>query len=897
MPDGGSTGHILLTSQNKAIVASVVASSDSCIQLEPPSHDDAVEMFIVTSDAPRFSRDKATIGKIVKFLRYLPHAIAQTGANRRNNGWSLDMLWERLSNNPKRVLSGRPDDGRESITASHDLIFNTLSDDAQSLLRVMSFFSPSAIPTLEDCIERRVNSSLHSRAIHKATPSVPLKEHKPIDQIAALVLNWSRLEGALQCLRNVSMIHNSAQYVLHMHDFSQLMTQMSLEPSQCEEWTSACIALLCWTFPEHDATFEERQKVNVYLAQAEILLSKYDSKKDDKSDDSVAYATELEAIVGQCLIRRLRQKDALHYLKLSRDSYLHNQWQDPQLLLNVTRHIGYAYRYAGNLYEAEIAFREALQLCERSHEAESDEIIQAKNDLLTTIERCCRPQEAEGLCRNLLQLATAKGYHDDHPVTLAITHNLALCLLNQTKFEVAIQLSLEIINIETGEEQDGSSLLRTFNNLGVAYDYSGDYERAESFYRRALTGFKEMFGPQDTFTLRNQSNLSSVLLTLGRLDEADDLATEVLGQFLVCTGHDVFDTAVAQRDKAEVLRVKGRFLEAKELLVAALGTMREASESHPLIPGTITSLSLVEGNLGLTAEALVHAEEAFQARTTHFVDCINVGTFQANYCYATALAATGSTKEAAVLFMECIEQCQRVLPENHPLCLMVQNSLACLTWATSPLESLKLLQDVKSGLTEGDGDSSGTESGQPRIRGFGSDNYAVLIVSLNIARIQLHIGCTSQAEFVIDSMRAALIRVFGSDHPVALVYYVIRGLIQASKGDKEATEEAYELFTEAATGFESKLSPDHMVHSWTRCLMTRALRCLGRSNEAAALETWPNARDEKRTHNMFLEELMSPRMDNFDWVRYTLFPCGETFVHRQLRKTMCRTILREIPRL
>ena len=68
------------------------------------------------------------------------------------------------------------------------------------------------------------------------------------------------------------------------------------------------------------------------------------------------------------------------------------------------------------------------------------------------------------------------------------------------------------------------------NNLGLLYYNLGDYEKAESFYRRSIEGNEVALGKNHQTTLTTIGNLALVFNNIGEYDKAEKLYNDVLSE-------------------------------------------------------------------------------------------------------------------------------------------------------------------------------------------------------------------------------------------------------------------------------------------------------------------------------------------------------------------------------
>jgi tetratricopeptide (TPR) repeat protein len=100
--------------------------------------------------------------------------------------------------------------------------------------------------------------------------------------------------------------------------------------------------------------------------------------------------------------------------------------------------------------------------------------------------------------------------------------SLAEVYWKQGKYDQAEPLSRRVLSIYEavlGEHHPDVGFVA--NNLGMLYHAQGDMPKAASLYERALPLLASKLGPQHPSVFNLETNLKNVLMTLGRMDEAE----------------------------------------------------------------------------------------------------------------------------------------------------------------------------------------------------------------------------------------------------------------------------------------------------------------------------------------------------------------------------------------
>jgi len=179
--------------------------------------------------------------------------------------------------------------------------------------------------------------------------------------------------------------------------------------------------------------------------------------------------------------------------------------------------------------EAEPLYREAVVGFARGLGQYHPTPLSYSHELARLLLDMNKASEAETMSRDCLCGCRA-ALGDSHPESLiAITH-LAAVLRARQKFDEAATLAREVRNGWKELERDAKvprNTLTATNILAELLHTMGLDAEAEPLCREVLNGFLRAVGPQHPFTVSAVDNLSNVLRSLNRVDEAD----KVLKQF------------------------------------------------------------------------------------------------------------------------------------------------------------------------------------------------------------------------------------------------------------------------------------------------------------------------------------------------------------------------------
>jgi len=191
---------------------------------------------------------------------------------------------------------------------------------------------------------------------------------------------------------------------------------------------------------------------------------------------------------------------------------------DMNLLFNIAE----SYALLGKYREAELMYRQALDLKEKVLGEEHPSTLDSMNNLAEVLRHQGKYEEAEQMQRQTLDLKKVLG--EEHPSTLGSMNNLAIVLGQQGKYEEAEQMQRQTLDLREkvlGEEHPDT--LDSMNNLAEVLRHQGKYEEAEQMQRQTLDLKEKVLGEEHPSTLGSMNNLAEVLRQQGKYEEAEQI--------------------------------------------------------------------------------------------------------------------------------------------------------------------------------------------------------------------------------------------------------------------------------------------------------------------------------------------------------------------------------------
>ena len=221
----------------------------------------------------------------------------------------------------------------------------------------------------------------------------------------------------------------------------------------------------------------------------------------------------------------------------------------------------------GKLKEAEQTFARTVALAKEIWGNEHYRVGNMLGNQGRLFRQLGRMKEAEARIEEghaILLAAHASGPHYDIGLSHVRRMNL---FIDQERFDEAEEAAAQAIAIlRVVRGPDSPIVAEQSNTLGYALLQAGRPDAAEPHLRDALTHFERLEGPETERGKANaRSNLGRVLLSLGKLKEADDLLQNALSWREENLGYDHEETLLAVRWRAPLMAQLGRRSEAKAL--------------------------------------------------------------------------------------------------------------------------------------------------------------------------------------------------------------------------------------------------------------------------------------------------------------------------------------------
>ena len=252
-------------------------------------------------------------------------------------------------------------------------------------------------------------------------------------------------------------------------------------------------------------------------------------------------------------------------------------------------------------------------------------------------------------------------------VWAVLLHRASLYAAMQGKYNVAERIARKVrrVCIKKLREDDTTTLL---NNSVLASVLSslGRLEDAERLQTQVVVTERDKYGVGHPATLRGLGGLAMIYQCQGRLEEAEELQTQLVKSNKKTLGVDHLSTVISIDNLASIYANQGRWDEAERLQLQVLETRRlRLSPDHYdtlTAMGSMARTYFHQGRLDeaekLQVQLMEKAKNKFGKDHPH--------TLRSMHDLAYTWNAKGRTKDALALMKSCLEARQSILGMQHP---------------------------------------------------------------------------------------------------------------------------------------------------------------------------------------------------------------------------------------
>ncbi|KAF7986442.1 hypothetical protein HWV62_31201 [Athelia sp. TMB] len=310
----------------------------------------------------------------------------------------------------------------------------------------------------------------------------------------------------------------------------------------------------------------------------------------------------------------------------------------------------------------------------------SKEFMDMSQDIARYFQKRGRYSEAETLLiRVLAQREAVYGLGVDHLDTLTTVHYLARLCIDQGQYDQADAFYARAL---TGREKqlgaDHPDTLMTMHDLALLRYRQGRFDQAEELFTPVFAGQEKQLGPEHLDTLETAENLANVYKMQGKYNMANTLYARVLAGREEQLGPEHPDTLTAMANLGELYREQGKYDEAEPLLARVLRSMEtQLGEEHPDTLDVLHSLAGLYEAQGkydeaetLYARVLAGKEKQLSAEHPR--------TLVAVHNFALLRKRQGRWEEAEELYRRALAGSVKVRGDSHPETRVTMENLAYL---------------------------------------------------------------------------------------------------------------------------------------------------------------------------------------------------------------------------
>lgn len=682
-------GHVIITSRLLTWPGYIEADS---VEVSPFTEDESVNFLrrrVPTLAAGKKiqpdedERRRTEAGRLAAALGHLPIAVEHAGAYLTETGQSVDDYLTRFEENAHRLLSEKPSDLPDPVSATWRISTLLLTEDAEHLFNLCAFFSPE--PIAGELILQNAEAIGKPPGLREFLSSSP-RFRAASSQMHRLSL--AKVDGA----------HDQIQ----MHRVVQAVTRGQLRQNR-------------------PALFD------AYREAAEILLAESNPGNPDRSSDDGTYDLSLQhlesdhnflntanpalqrLIIDQ--VRRLHLRGGhVEAAQFGRDAL--SVWQDrlgkdDLQTLTLAVEVAIAMQLDGRAADARRLILETQSLLDKRYGDMHEITLLCANAYGADLR--ARGQFNEALELDLTLLPRfEKAFKADHERTLNVRNNIASDYRRLGYFQKALDFdrrtykdrwrilgpndprtlySYDAVANDLrglGRYQESLDIAR---KVARAFAAAGVRENPDWLYAR--TGFaaalrkaghhwdafqeseevvqrcRDYLGPDHLFTLRATANLINDRRAVGELDRAEDLGFEVHEQCRMA-GSPLDITCAAMVNLASVQRAAGRPDEAKRHDAQASDILIENyGDQHPFTLAVSINYAADLAACGELAEAIRIGRSAL-TNSRDSMDDDHPTTLMAAANLAIDEAASGNHREADRLLADVLPRYERTLTAEHP---------------------------------------------------------------------------------------------------------------------------------------------------------------------------------------------------------------------------------------
>jgi hypothetical protein len=632
IPRVTGTGHVLITSRNHRWARIV-----NTISLDVFNRRESVAMLRRRAEV---TEDEANT--LAMELGDLPLALEQAGAFLEQTGMTVAEYYQRLREEITRVLAmGIAREYPASISAAWQITIATIGGQmpqAIELLRHLAFLDGDQIS--EDMLGAGADE---------------------------LGFGLGPVVNALGLLNRYGLTVNIGRGTISVHRLLQALARGELTEQEQDAHRHRLHLMLASVAPADPTDGGQWARYAELYSHARMPGLSLAESTDRKVREFAVKLLRYLRATGELAACQAMGKEFV-------DQWVRDSGEPDEHVLGARVQLAAASRQAGNYQEARRAADQAY-LNARDLLGEQDELTAELRRTLAQDRRLTGDfAEALELDRlNMEALRTNRRVTDTQTVLAASDVGLGL-LLTSEYHDAGDVLGRALDDHKKGSQ--AAAVAATWTRLCWANMLIGHYAAARATGNGARDYAHALLGARHPAAIRADTAVTVALRRLGSLDEARDLATEVLAESLAALGPRHLDTLAAQLSLANCEReldlLEEALLRAEE---AKNGYEAVLGEYHPFTHACLGATGLLRMQMGDLAAA-----RSVNERTLSGLHRM----LGPDHCYSLSVAANlasnlswlGESQQAREMGEEALRRSQPLLGEDHPVTLGCATNLA-----------------------------------------------------------------------------------------------------------------------------------------------------------------------------------------------------------------------------
>ena len=295
-----------------------------------------------------------------------------------------------------------------------------------------------------------------------------------------------------------------------------------------------------------------------------------------------------------------------------------------------------------------------------------DALILQAETVLSNTDKTIEERKSEALNAYKEADKTAKEIDCPAEKYIKLLNEYGIFLDDYAYYKESIEVNLRFIRLceETNGQDDTTAT--SYNNIGIVYDYLGDYDKALEFKNKALEIRKEVLGEKHRDTASSYDNIGIVYEELGDYDKALEYHNKALEIRKDVLGENHPDTASSYNNIGVVYDYLGDYDKALEFKNKALEINKVVlGENHPDTAASYNNIGIVYDELGEYDKALEYYIKALEIKKNVLGEN-HPDTANSYNNIGVVYKNLGDYDKALEYYIKAWEIKKDVLGENHP---------------------------------------------------------------------------------------------------------------------------------------------------------------------------------------------------------------------------------------